>query len=277
MNGRLRPSRSLLIGGGLVGVIVGAAIFAGLLTPIDPLAQDLAHRLQEPTGLGTPHWLGTDELGRDIWSRLLHGARLSLIVAGVAVLVAAVVGVTLGLVAGYFGGWAETLVLQATDIQLALPSILLAIVVASVVGTSITNLILVLAVSGWVIFTRIVHSTTVTLKSREFVTAAKSIGATPWRIVWRHILPNSWTPVVVITATQFARMMLTEASLSFLGLGIQQPAPAWGSMLNDSRLYLLLAPYLAIFPGAAIVLTVFAINMFGDALRQALDPRLRQA
>jgi peptide/nickel transport system permease protein len=250
------------------------------LAPADPLAQDLAQRLQPPVIIANgsrTHLLGTDEFGRDLLSRLLFGARISLGVSVAAILLAGVVGVILGVIAGHIGGKVEAVILQIADVQLALPPVLLAIIVVAVLGNTLLNLIVVLAIGAWVIVARIAHSSIQALENREFVIAAHALGAGPNRIMLLHLLPNAWTPIIVVCTVQLARTFIIEASLSFLGLGIPAPAPAWGTMLNDSRSYLFMSPWLAIFPGIAIVATVLAINMFGDGLSEALDPKLRMA
>lgn len=269
---------SLRIGLVLTGAVCLAAAFAGAIIPIDPLKQDLGMKLLPPLifpGGSAAHWLGTDDFGRDLLSRLLVGARISLFIAGTATLISGVAGVLLGLFAAYYGGMLDSVVMRLADIQLAFPPVLLAILVVAVLGNTIVNLVIVLAITNWVIFTRIVYSTVVALKGREFVSAAVAAGAPSRRVILRHILPNSWSPIIVIATLTIARTVLTEAALSFLGLGVPVPNPAWGSMLNDGRNYMWVTPWLATLPGVALVVTVFGINMLGDGLRQAMDPKLR--
>lgn len=269
---------NLAVGLPLTLAICLAALFADAIAPADPMRQDLARKLLPPfpiLGSSSANFLGTDDFGRDLLSRLLIGARISITIAGLSTLVAGVLGVALGLFAGHYRGILDLVVMRLADIQLAFPPVLLAILVVAVLGNTIVNLIIVLAITNWVVFTRVVYSTVLSLEGREFVTAARALGASHGQIILRHILPNSWTPIIVIATLTIARTVLTEAALSFLGLGVPPPAPAWGSMLNDGRNYMWVTPWLATLPGMALVMTVFAINMLGDGLRQALDPKLR--
>jgi peptide/nickel transport system permease protein len=222
------------------------------------------------------HPLGTDTLGRDVLSRLLHGARVSLIVGLAAVLVAGVVGVALGLVAGYRGGWADDLLMRLGDIQLAFPVLLLGVAVIAVLGASLTNMILVLGASGWVTYARIARGETLSLKERDFVAAARALGAPSGHVVTRHLLPNILPPLMVVTTFSVARTIIAEASLSFLGLGLPPPTPSWGAMLDEGRNYITTGWWLALFPGLAILVLVLAINLCGDWLRDALDPRIEK-
>jgi peptide/nickel transport system permease protein len=227
-------------------------------------------------GGSSRHPLGTDTLGRDVLSRLLHGARISLIVGLAAVLVAGVVGGGLGLVAGYRGGWADDLLMRLGDIQLAFPVLLLGVAVIAVLGASLTNMILVLGASGWVTYARIARGETLSLKERDFVAAARALGAPARHVVARHLLPNVLPPLLVVTTFSVARTIIAEASLSFLGLGLPPPTPSWGAMLDEGRNYITTGWWLALFPGLAILLLVLAINLCGDWLRDALDPRIEK-
>jgi peptide/nickel transport system permease protein len=265
----------------LVGVlvIVGSAVLAALapaLAPADPIRNDLLSRLTPPMwmdGGSGRHPLGTDTLGRDVVSRLLYGARVSLLVGFAAVLVAGAVGVALGLVAGYYGGRLDDLLMRVGDVQLAFPVLVLAIAVLSVLGASLGNVIVVLGVTGWVTYARIARAETLSLRQRDFVEGAR---ARDGAILWRHILPNVLPPITVVATFSVARTIIAEASLSFLGLGIPPPAPSWGAMLDEGRNYLTTGWWLALFPGLAILLLVLGINLVGDWLRDALDPRVER-
>jgi peptide/nickel transport system permease protein len=263
-------------------VIAASALLAALapaLAPTDPVRNDLLARLTPPMwmdGGSVRHPLGTDTLGRDVVSRLLYGARVSLLVGFAAVLVAGVVGVALGLMAGYYGGRLDDLLMRLGDVQLAFPVLVLAIAVLSVVGASLANVILVLAVTGWVTYARIARAETLTLRHREFVEGARALGARDATILWRHILPNVLPPITVVATFSLARTIIAEASLSFLGLGIPPPAPSWGAMLDEGRNYLTTGWWLALFPGVAILALVLGINLVGDWLRDALDPRVER-
>jgi peptide/nickel transport system permease protein len=268
----------------LVGtlVIVASVVLAALapaLAPADPIRNDLLVRLAPPMwmeGGSARHPLGTDTLGRDVVSRLLYGARVSLLVGFAAVLVAGVVGVALGLVAGYYGGRLDDLLMRVGDVQLAFPVLVLAIAVLSVLGASLGNVIIVLGLTGWVTYARITRAETLSLRHRDFVEGARALGARDAAILWRHILPNVLPPITVVATFSVARTIIAEASLSFLGLGIPPPAPSWGAMLDEGRNYLTTGWWLALFPGLAILALVLGINLVGDWLRDALDPRVER-
>jgi len=255
-----------------VGVIVVAAALAEALSPYGPNEQDIAQRLQAP---GLTHLLGTDEVGRDILSRLIFGARISLLVGVIAVGVSCPVGVLVGLVAGYAGRRTDDVLMRITDIQLAVPTILLAIAVVAVLGPGLWNVILTLSVTGWTLYARLTRGEALTIKSRDFVQAARATGAGDARIMVRHVLPNVLSPVIVVAVFAVANMIILEATLSFLGLGVEPRVVTWGRMLNGGRLYLSTAWWLTAFPGLAIFVTVLAVNLLGDHLRDWLDPRLR--
>jgi len=255
-----------------VGVIVVAAALAEALSPYGPNEQDIAQRLQAP---GLTHLLGTDEVGRDILSRLIFGARISLLVGVIAVGVSCPVGVLVGLVAGYAGRRTDDVLMRITDIQLAVPTILLAIAVVAVLGPGLWNVILTLSVTGWTLYARLTRGEALTIKSRDFVQAARATGAGDVRIMVRHVLPNVLSPVIVVAVFAVANMIILEATLSFLGLGVEPRVVTWGRMLNGGRLYLSTAWWLTAFPGLAIFVTVLAVNLLGDHLRDWLDPRLR--
>ena len=255
-----------------VGVIVVAAALAEALSPYGPNEQDITQRLQAP---GLSHLLGTDEVGRDILSRLIFGARISLLVGVIAVGVSCPLGVLVGLVAGYTGRRTDDVLMRITDIQLAVPTILLAIAVVAVLGPGLWNVILTLSVTGWTLYARLTRGEALTIKSRDFVQAARATGAGDVRIMVRHVLPNVVSPVIVVAVFAVANMIILEATLSFLGLGVEPRVVTWGRMLNGGRLYLSTAWWLTAFPGLAIFVTVLAVNLLGDHLRDWLDPRLR--
>jgi peptide/nickel transport system permease protein len=267
---------------GLVVVVVSAlaAVLAPALAPDDPVRNDLLERLTPPMwvpGGSARHPLGTDTLGRDVVTRLLYGARVSLIVGFSAVVLAGTLGVLLGLVAGYYGGRLDDLLMRVGDVQLAFPALVLAIAVLAVVGSGLGNVVLVLGVTGWVTYARIARAEALSLRHREFVESARALGARDAAILWRHVLPNVLPPLVVVATFSVARTIIAEASLSFLGLGLPPPAPSWGAMLDEGRNYLTTGWWLALFPGVAILAVVLGINLVGDWLRDVLDPRVERA
>ncbi|MFZ0271181.1 MAG: ABC transporter permease [Acidobacteriaceae bacterium] len=263
------------IGVVLMLFFVSLALFAPLLSPYDPSSLDLAHRLAPPSAA---HWLGTDELGRDILSRVIWGARLSLTVAISVVGLSFLLGLIFGGIAGYYGRWIDvsinTFLMNAF---LALPGILLAIAFVAFLGPGLLNLILALSIGGWVGYARLVRAQVLAVREREFVEAARAVGASDFRIFTRHILPNILQPLIVQAAIGMAGAVLAEATMSFLGLGVPPPAASWGSMLNDARPFLFEAPHLVVFPAIAVMLCVLSFNFLGDALRDYLDPRTRIA
>jgi peptide/nickel transport system permease protein len=275
---RLARRRTALFGLVVVGLVFLTAVLAPLVSPFDPLEQDISQRLREPgwqDAQGRVHPLGTDHLGRDILARIIHGARIALVVGLSAVLISGVLGMVIGLVAGYFGGRVDDFFMRLADIQLAFPFILLAIAVIGVLGPSLRNIIVVIGVSSWVIYARVVRGEVLSIREREFVQAAVALGGRDGRIIFRHVLPNTFTPWLVVATLDMARVIVIESALSFLGLGVQPPTPTWGGMLADGRVYLSTAWWLATFPGLAILVTVLGINLFGDGLRDTLDPRLK--
>ena len=257
----------------LTVLLIVVAIAAPLLAPYDPDVQDTAHRLQPPS---KAHLLGLDDLGRDVLSRILYGARVSLRVGFSVVFLASLVGVTLGAIAGYFGGAIDTIVMRVCDILLAFPGILLAIALVAVLGPSLNNVIIALSIIGWVGYARLVRGQVLKVREMEYVTAARALGAKSPRVIILHVLPNVINPVIVMATLGLAGAILAEAALSFLGLGVQPPTPSWGAMLTSGRLYLGLANHLAIFPGIAIMLAVMGLNFLGDGLIDALDPKYRK-
>src|SRR5687768_17175992 len=273
--------RSSLAGVGvlIVGLVTFAALAAPLLVTADPIDQDLTVVLRPPFwmedgSLRNP--LGTDHLGRDVYSRLVYGARISLTISVLAALLGAAVGVTAGLVAGYIGGRVDAVIMRLVDLNLAFPLILLALSVVALLGASLKNLVIVMSITTWMIYARVVRGMSLTLREQDFVQAARALGAHDARIIARHILPNVLAPIMVIWTLEVARVILMESALSFLGLGVPPPTPTWGRMLAEGRDYLTMAGWISIFPGLAIMLTVLGINFLGDGLRDLLDPRLRQ-
>ena len=257
----------------LLAIFVVCAVFAPWLAPYDPARLDLAGRLMAPSGA---HWLGTDELGRDILSRTIYGARISLIVSVSVVALSLAIGLVAGGLAGFYGGWIDTVMnIYVTNAFMSLPGILLAIAFVAFVGPGLFNVILALAISGWVGYARLVRAQVMAVKEREFVEAARALGASDWRIMWRHVLPNTVQPLIVQGAIGMAGAVLAEATLSFLGLGVPPPAASWGAMLNDARSHLFDSPHLVFFPAMAVMLTVLSFNFIGDALRDYMDPRTR--
>lgn len=273
-------SRWALIGMLILLVVTLIAIFGPWLAPFDPNRQNLLMRLREPGMPGQAdltYWLGSDQLGRDVLSRLLYGARVSLLVGVAAIAVGGTLGTIAGLVSGYFGGWIDDVIMRLGDIQLAFPFILLAIMFLVVLGPGLVNIILVLGIGQWITYARIVRAQTLSLREKEYVEAARAMGDSTFSILFRTILPNIIAPLTVIASFNVAGVILSEAALSFLGLGVPPDVPTWGSMLSESRDHLLSNKWwMAVFPGLAIVLTVLAFNIIGDWLRDFLDPRLKE-
>jgi peptide/nickel transport system permease protein len=274
---RVRRNPPLYLGAALLAVICFSAVAAPLITHWNPAGQELTKRLLPPAwfpGGNRSHLLGTDGFGRDVFSRLLYGARYSLLVACGAVLASGVIGVALGALAGYVGGWTEIVIMRAVDAQQALSAVLLAIMVAALFGSNLLNLLLVLAVTGWATYTRILFGVVRSIRGQEYVSAAICLGARPRHILWNHVLPNMMSPIIVISTLQVGRMILLEAGLSFLGMGVPEPLPAWGTMLADGYREIFTSAYLTTIPGLAVTVTVFGVNLLGDGLRRALDPHM---
>lgn len=269
---RARRLRNLAIGGALVGLLVVVAVVAPLIAPFDPVRDaDLNNYLRPPGG---PFLLGTDIFGRDVLSRIVYGARVSLGV-GIAVQASALaVGVALGLLAGFYGGGVDTLIMRLAEVIFAFPGLLFAIAIMAIIGPSLSNVFLALGLVSWTALARVVRGQVLSLKEQEYVEAARAVGASNGRIIFRHILPNTLAPVIVLVTLGIGGAILAEASLSFLGLGAQPPTPSWGSMLSAGRDYLLQAPWLSLYPGMAIFLTVMGFNLLGDGIRDLLDPRM---
>jgi peptide/nickel transport system permease protein len=259
-----------LFGGGVLLMMLLLAVGAPWIAPYDPLATSWSLVRKAPSAA---HWFGTDEVGRDLLSRVIWGGRASLSAGVIAVAIAVGVGVPVGMVAGYLGGWADALISRFTDAMLAIPFLILAIALAAFLGPSLGNAMIAIGVTATPIFVRLARGQVLAARAEDYVEAARAVGNPPVRILVRHILPNILPPVMVQATLAVAAAIIAEASLSFLGLGQQPPAPSWGSMLNTAQRFLTQAPWMAVFPGLAIFLTVLAFNLFGDALRDALDPR----
>src|SRR5438094_6509873 len=276
---RLSTRRTALFGLAVVVIVLVTAVAAPWLSPFDPIEQDLGDlRLKAPgfrDAGGRVHPLGTDHLGRDLLARVIYGARPALMVGFAAVVISGVIGMMTGLVSGYFGGRVDDVLMRLADIQLAFPFILLAFAVIGVLGPSLKTIIIGIGVSSWVVYARVVRAAVFSLREREFVQAAQALGGRDGRILLHHILPNALTPWLVVATLDMARVIVIESALSFLGLGVQPPTPTWGGMLADGRVYISTAWWLATFPGLAILVTVLGINLFGDGLRDTLDPRLK--
>jgi peptide/nickel transport system permease protein len=263
---------------GIVGLVLASlalvvALLAPWLAPHDPIKSDFAAGLRPP---GTPsHPLGTDQLGRDLYSRVLYGARLALFIGFCTVLLTALVGGLLGLVAGFFGGWPGAALMRIADVQLSFPFVLLALTINAIVGLGLRNIIISLSAAGWVVYARVVRGEVLSVKQRDYVQAAAALGMSRARVLFVHVLPNVAPSIIVVASLQFSQFIVAEAAISFLGFGVQPPTPAWGSMLSESRDFLYVAWWLAAFPGAALALTALGINLVGDWLRDVLDPKLR--
>ncbi len=270
MLSQLLKHKLALVGIGIIGILLASALLAPVLAPYSPNRQDLSQGLTPPS---SQHPLGRDKLGRDIYSRIIFGARISLLVGVVTVGVSSLIGILVGAIAGFFGGLVDEIIMRLIDILLAFPGILLAIALMAILGPSLGNVILALCLIGWVGYARLVRGEILSLKEREFIVAARAVGTSNGQIIWRHILPNILSPVIVQVTFGLAGAIVAEAGLSFLGLGVQPPTPSWGAMLNEGRQFLLLAPHLSIFPGLAIMLVVLSFNFVGDALRDILDPK----
>ncbi len=269
---KLRRRRAAMIGLAVVAAFVVAALFAPWLAPFDPVETSWSAIRQAPSAA---HWLGTDDIGRDVFSRVIWGTRASLLAGVVAVSIAVALGVPIGMAAGFAGGVVDALISRLTDAFLACPFLILAIALAAFLGPNLTNAMIAIGVSATPIFVRLTRAQVINVKVEDYIEAARALGNPPWRIAWRHVLPNILAPVIVQATLAIAAAIIAEASLSFLGLGQQPPAPSWGSMLNTAKNYVDNAPWMAIWPGVAIFLLVLSFNLLGDGLRDALDPRQR--
>ena len=268
---QLRRNRPALVGMAVLSVFALSGLLASWLAPYDPHRSDLEGSLAAPSA---GHWLGTDELGRDILSRIIHGARVSMVIGTISVSIGVAVGVPVGLFAGYFGGRVDLLSQRVIDVLLGFPSIILAIVLVTVLGVGLVNVMIAVGIVSVPTYARLIRGQVLSLKAREFVEAARALGAGTARVVFRHVFPNTISVLIVQTTLQVASAILSAAALGFLGLGVQQPTAEWGAMLSTARQYIQLAPHTLIFPGLAIMLTVLGFNLLGDGLRDALDPRM---
>jgi ABC-type dipeptide/oligopeptide/nickel transport system permease subunit len=267
-----------LAAAGIMLLIVILTVLAPWVAPHDPLAVDIRHRLAPPAwmaGGAADHLLGTDQVGRDLLSRVIFGGRVSLVIGVSAVLISSTIGVLMGLAAGYFGGRADWTIMTVINIMLTFPFVLLALAVIAVLGPSLVNMIIVLGVADWPLYARVIRAETLSIREREFVVAGRALGMSHARVIFRQIFPNLVSAIVVIATLQVARVIILESFLSFLGLGIQPPTPAWGNMLGEGRVYMLNSWWIAAFPGLAIFVTTLVINLMGNALRDWLDPHMK--
>lgn len=275
---RLLRLRWGLVAAAVLLLVVAGAVLAPWVSPHDPLAVNIRHRLAPPAwmeGGAADNLLGTDQIGRDLLSRMIYGGRVSLVVGVVAVLISATIGVLLGLGAGYFGARTDWIIMTLVNVMLTFPFVLLALAVIAVLGPNLVNMIIVLGAAGWPIYARVVRAETMAIREREFVLAGRALGMSHARIIFRQIAPNLVSAIVVIATLQVAQVIIAESFLSFLGLGIQPPTPAWGNMLGEGRVYMLNSWWIATFPGSAIFLTTLMINLMGNALRDWLDPHMK--
>jgi len=266
--------RNKLAVGGLAVILIAflIAVFASLIAPYDPGKTEISLKLKPPS---SEHYLGTDQLGRDVFSRMLYGSRISLLVGFVAVAISIFIGISVGALAGYYGGWVDSLLMRFVDIMICFPSFFLILTVVALLGPSLLKVMFVIGITSWMGTARFVRAEFLSLRERDFVQAAQALGVRDLRIIFRHILPNALAPVFVTATLDVATAILVETSLSFLGFGAQPPAPSWGNILTEGRTYIFDAWWLTIFPGLAILITVLSFNLLGEGLRDALDPRLR--
>ncbi|WP_456276714.1 nickel transporter permease [Bacillus sp. AK128] len=269
---KLAKNKAALAGGFIVILFTLLAIFAPVVATHDPVHIEITKKLEGPSA---EHWLGTDDKGRDIFSRLLYGARISLSVGVLSTLLGAIVGVTLGIVSGYYGGRIDTFIMRITDVLLAFPGILLALAIVSVLGASTINVIIAVAFFAVPTFARIVRGSTLSVKKLEYIDAIRAMGSNDFRIIFKHILPNIVSPIIVQATLYIASAIITASALSFLGMGTQPPTPEWGTMLSQGRSYVAQAPHITLFPGIVILIVVIGFNLFGDGLRDALDPKTK--
>ena len=269
---RLRKNKSAMLGLIILVLLILCAVFADFIAPHPYDLQDYAHTFESPSA---DHLFGTDNFGRDILSRVIHGARISLVVGFSSIITAIIVGGLLGAISGYYGGRLDNILMRAMDILMSIPGMLMAISLAAAMGPGLTNMVIAIAIADIPVYARVVRSSVLTIKDQEYIEAAQSIGASDARIILKHIIPNCIAPIIVQATLGMAGAILSASSLSFLGLGIQPPTPEWGSMLSAARQYIMNYPHMCIFPGLAIMITIFALNMLGDGLRDALDPRLK--
>jgi peptide/nickel transport system permease protein len=270
---RFCTNKLALAGAAVVGLLFACSFLAPLITPYDPSHLDAWHVLLPPSA---GHWCGTDELGRDVFTRVIYGARVSLKVGFVAVGISVLIGTAVGLIAGFYGGWTDSLLMRLVDIMLCFPTFFLILAVIAMLEPSIWYIMIIIGLTGWMGVARLVRAEVLTLREREFVLAARGLGASDFRIIVRHILPNAFSPVLVTATLGVAGAILTESALSFLGIGVQPPTPSWGNILTAGKEYIEFAWWLSLFPGLAILVTVLAYNLVGEGLRDALDPRLNR-
>jgi peptide/nickel transport system permease protein len=268
---RFRANRLALAGAGLLLALVLAAMAAPWIATHNPLEQNLLERLQAPS---SSHWMGTDDLGRDIFSRIVHGTRISLAVGFLAVAIAVLIGTTVGLIAGFYGRWVDAVLMRLVDIMLCFPTIFLILMVIAFLEPNILNIMAVIGVTSWMGLARLVRGECLSLQEREFVLAAKGLGVSPPRILFVHLMPNVISPIVVAATLGIGSAILIESALSFLGLGVQPPTPSWGNMLTTGKDYLHVAWWLSLFPGLSLLVTVLSFNLLGEGLRDVLDPRM---
>lgn len=269
----LRRNHRAMLGLAFIILLVFLAIFADWIAPYGMKEQDLSNALQFPNA---DHWLGTDDLGRDILSRIIYGTRISLTVGVSAVVVALIAGGILGILAGYYQGWVDTLIMRFTDVLLSIPSILLAIAIVASLGSSLRNLVIAISIANVPIFARVIRSGVISIKEQEFIEASKALGANDGRIIFKHIIPNIMSPIIVQSSMGVATAILSVVGLGFIGLGLEASVAEWGTMLNSGRGYIRTHYYLTLYPGLVIMLTVLSFNLLGDGLRDAIDPKMRE-
>ncbi len=270
---QLLKSRTGLAGFIIIFIVLALGIAGQWIVPYDPLATDFSEKLLPPMTDG--HIFGTDQLGRDILSRIIVGSKISLIIGAITALFAGLIGTIIGVIAGYFRGWIDVVLMRIADVQLSFPFILLVLVINAILGTGLKNIIISLVIGGWVVFARVVRSEVLALREKEFILSCEATGVPKWEIICKHIMPNLFTPIIVLSSLQIATFIIAEASVSFLGFGVQPPQPAWGNMLNEGKDYIFSSWWLITFPGIAIVITALGVNLFGDWLRDVLDPELK--
>lgn len=273
----LKKNKTGLLGAAIVLIVLFLALTAALISPHDPTQQDITHKLLNPVWGKNGSWnyiFGTDQLGRDVLSRMIYGSRITLLVAFSGTVAGGIVGVTLGALSGYYGGWVDALIMRIADIQLSFPFILLALFIAAVLGPGLGNIILIAGLCSWVQYARLVRGEILSVREAEYVEAIRSLGGNDFRIIFGHILPNVMSSVIVIATLEMAKIILMEASLSYLGLGVPIEIPTWGRMLSESRVYMTTSSWLSIIPGLMITITVLGVNLLGDWMRDYLDPKL---
>ena len=270
---RLKKNKAALVGGFLIILFIITAFVGPFLLSQDPNEVQVANKLQPPSA---EHWFGTDNYGRDIFTRIIYGMELTLRVGFLSVAIGGAVGVVFGIIAGYYGGWIDTVIMRIMDVLLAFPGILLALAIVSVLGGSLRNVIIAVAIYSVPAFARIVRGSTLSVRKLEYIDAVRALGASDTRIIFKHILPNIMSPIIVQATLRIATAILTASGLSFLGLGVQPPTPEWGAMMSDGRNFIVDAPHIILFPGLMVVIVVLAFNIFGDGIRDAMDPKMNR-